>query len=397
MTKLIQKSKRIESIDILRGIVMILMCLDHTRDYYHNLDAAGWPMDLETTTPGLFFTRYITHFCAPIFVLLSGTSIYLQSLRKSKKELSIFLFKRGMWLIFLEIVLNNFLWKFDIFYDVIVLQVIWAIGASMVAMAIIIQFNKYVIFAIGAVIVLCHNLLDSIVTEGAGILSFGWLLFHQSGVLEYGNYGKIFVGYPMLPWLGIMILGFVLGWLYNKKIEQSKRIKVLIGIGLASLITFCILRLFNLYGDPNWAFEMQKGFFNNLVSFIRITKYPPSLHYSLVTIGVALLLLAALEQLRGKVADFFLVFGKVPLFFYFLHIAVIHLSSMFLKPFWNDVMYSSVGNYENSVNNHHMFLGVDLIYVYLAWVLIITILYIPCKRYMQYKGRNRDKKWLSYF
>lgn len=396
MDEIIKKAARIESIDILRGIVMLLMCLDHTRDYYHDLEATGLPMNLKTTTPALFFTRYITHFCAPIFVLLSGTSIYLQSLRKSKKELSKFLLKRGLWLIFLELVLNNFLWKFDIYYDFIVFQVIWVIGASMIVMSTIIHLNKYVIFSIGLTIVFCHNLLDSITTEGASISSFLWMLFHQSGGFELGSHNYIAVSYPMLPWLGIMILGFVLGGLYNNDIKQNKRFKTLIGIGFSSLIIFCFLRLFNLYGDPNWVFEIQDGFFNNIVSFIRITKYPPSLHYTLITIGVALISLALLEKTRGKIVNFFLVFGKVPLFFYFIHIAVIHLSSMILKPFWNDVMYSSVSNNENYINEKHMYLGVELIYVYLAWIIIVTILYFPSKKYMQYKDNNREKKWLSY-
>ena len=396
MNELIKKTIRIESIDILRGVVMLLMCLDHTRDYYHDLDAAGLPMDLKTTTTTLFFTRYITHFCAPIFVLLSGTSIYLQSLRKSKKELSKFLLKRGFWLIFLEIFLNNFLWKFDINYDVIVFQVIWGIGASMITMAAIINLNKYVVLSIGLIIVFEHNLLDSITTEGSGISSFIWMLFHQSGGIEYGKNNYIAVSYPMLPWLGIMILGFILGRLYNKNIEKDKRFKTLIGIGFSSLIIFCFLRLFNLYGDPNWVFKIQNGFFNNIVSFLRITKYPPSLHYTLITIGIALISLAFLEKTRGKITNFILIFGKVPLFFYFIHIAVIHLSSMLLKPFWNDVMYSSVGNNENYFNKKHMYLGVELIYVYLAWIIIVAILYIPCKKYMLYKNNNKGKKWLSY-
>ena len=396
MSEIINKTTRIESIDILRGIVMLLMCLDHTRDYYHDLEAAGLPMDLKTTTPALFFTRYITHFCAPIFVLLSGISIYLQSLRKSKKELSKFLLKRGLWLIFLELVLNNFLWKFDIYYDFIVFQVIWVIGASMIVMSAIIHLKKYVVFSIGLIIVFCHNLLDSITTEGASISSFLWMFFHQSGGFEFGSQNYIAVSYPMLPWLGIMIIGFVLGRLYNNNIEQKRRFKILIGIGFSSLIIFCFLRSFNLYGDPNWAFKIQNGFFNNIVSFIRITKYPPSLHYTLITIGVALISLGILEKMRGKIANFFLVFGKVPLFFYFIHIAVIHLSSMLLKPFWNDVMYSSVGNNENYFNAKHMYLGVELIYVYLAWIIIVVILYFPSNNYMKYKDNNREKRWLSY-
>jgi len=397
MTELVQKSKRIESIDILRGIIMIIMCLDHTRDYYHDLAAAGNPMNIDSTSPALFFTRYITHFCAPIFVLLSGTSIYLQSLRKTKSELSIFLLKRGIWLLFLEIVLNNFLWQFDVFFDIIVFQVIWAIGASMIIMAAIIHLNKYAILTLGLTIVFGHNLLDSITVNSNNSITFIWQLVHQTGSTNFGEQGLLFIGYPMLPWLGIMVIGYALGELYNKKVDKKQRVKVLLWTGVGSLLLFCLLRTFNLYGDPEFIFELQDSFFKNVVSFLRVSKYPPSLHYSLITLGIAFLSLIVLEKMKPKVSHFFLVFGKVPLFFYFVHIAVIHLSSMFLKPFFGDVMYSSVGNNENSLNGKEIYLGVDLIYVYIAWVIIIGVLYIPCLKYMNYKGMNKDKKWLSYF
>lgn len=389
-------SKRIESIDILRGIIMIIMCLDHTRDYFQDLNAAGWPMDLATTTPALFFTRYITHFCAPLFVLLSGISIYLQSQRKSKNELSIFLLTRGMWLILLEIVLNNFIWFFDIKYTILHFQVIWAIGASMVVMALIIRLNKYVILLIGILIVFGHNLLDGITTESTGFKGIVWRLIHQSGGFGDPEHRWFSISYPMLPWLGIMVIGFVIGSLYNSNISSKSRQNWLSIIGFSSLALFFLLRTFNIYGDPNWHFEWQESTFENIVSFIRITKYPPSLQYSLVTVGIGLIVLGRLENIKSKVSDFFLTFGKVALFFYFLHMIVIHLSSMLLKPLFGDVMYSSVNNYENYLNEKHVYLGVNLIWVYIIWVIIILLLYLPCKKYMKYKMNNKDKKWLSY-
>lgn len=392
MTELLHKKKRIESIDILRGIVMIIMCLDHTRDYFHDLFAAGSPMNIKTTTPALFFTRYITHFCAPIFVLLSGTSIYLQSLKKTKKELTFFLLSRGFWLIFLEITLNNFLWRFDIFFDIILFQVIWAIGACMVLMALIIHLNYYVALFIGLTIVFGHNLLDTFTSEN----NLLWMLMHQGGSVEYLENKILIAGYPMLPWLGIMIIGYIIGSLYDKKVKKQKRTKTLLIIGIGSLLLFIFLRSFNLYGDPNWTFEWQSSFFKNLVSFLRIAKYPPSLHYTLVTLGIAFLSLIALEKMKTKVSQFLLAFGKVPLFFYFLHIAVIHLSSMLLKPLWGNSMYSSIGNYENNMNDAQFFLGVDLPYVYLTWIIIVITLYFPCKQYMKYKDEHKDNKWLSY-
>lgn len=397
-------SIRIESIDILRGIVMVIMCLDHTRDYYQDLGAAGWPMNIQTTTPALFFTRYITHFCAPIFVFLSGLSVYLQSLRKSKKELSIFLLTRGIWLIFLEIFLNNFLWRFDITYNTVVFQVIWAIGASMVVLAGLIYIKRVYLIVLGIAIVAGHNLLDvyGIEIENSyenlqGFADFLWCLFHQNGGIEVGESHRFFrVDYPMLPWLGIMILGYCFGSLYRKEFSAQKRSTYLISIGLSMLALFGILRTFNLYGDPQWSFHSELPFFKSLITFLGITKYPPSLHYTLMTIGVCLVMLSLLEKAKNKFTDFLLVFGRVPLFFYFLHVAVIHLSSMLLKPFFGGSMYDSIKNYDNYIKGAKSYLGTDLLGVYVAWVIIIAILYFPCLYYMRYKKNNRDKKWLSY-
>lgn len=387
------KTNRIESIDILRGIVMIIMCLDHTRDYYQDMEAAGWAMSLKTTTPGLFFTRYITHFCAPIFVFLSGLSVYLQSKRKTKKELTIFLLTRGLWLIFLEIVLNNFLWRLDITYNVIVLQVIWAIGASMVVLSGLIHLRKYLLLALGIIIVAGHNLIDVFKLDiqtnayvGQDFSGFLWCLFHQNGGIEVGGETLPYfrVDYPMFPWLGIMILGFCFGQLYAKAFAPAKRHKYLLSIGISMLFLFIILRTFNLYGDPEFWFNGQLPFFKSFVSFLRITKYPPSFHYALVTIGICLIALSLLEKTKNKITDFLLVFGRVPLFFYFLHMAVIHPSS---------IAYSNIRNYANDAVE---FKGTGLIGVYIAWIIIIAVLYYPCLKYMRYKANNKDKKWLSY-
>jgi len=397
-------SKRIESIDILRGIVMIIMCLDHTRDYFQDLQVAGSPMNLETTYPALFFTRYITHFCAPVFVFLSGLSVYLQSKRKSNKELSVFLLKRGIWLILLEIFLNNFLWSFDVTFNLIVLQVIWAIGASMVVLSALIYLNKKLLLVLGLVIVAGHNLLDvygfssiQYSNNGKEALDFLWYLVHQPGGMEIGDSHRyITVGYPMLPWLGIMILGYCLGSLYSSGFDQAKRSKYLIVMGSSALILFIILRTFNLYGDPEFWFDEQSSFFKTLVSFLRISKYPPSFHYTLVTLGVCLISLAILEKFKNRITDFLLVYGRVPLFFYFLHIAVIHVSSMLLKPLFGQSMYTSISNYENYINEQHRYIDSGLIGVYIAWILIIAALYYPCLKYMRYKMNNKNKKWLSY-
>ncbi|SHI98436.1 DUF1624 domain-containing protein [Aquimarina spongiae] len=397
------KSKRIESIDILRGIVMIIMCLDHTRDFFQDLQVAGSPMNLKTTTPTLFFTRYITHFCAPVFVFLSGLSVYLQSMKKTKNELTKFLITRGIWLIFLEVVLNNFLWGFDIRYFFISFQVIWAIGVSMIVLAGIIHLKKHIVLALGIAIVVGHNLIDVFIVDKKMFeysehitWDFFWYLFYQRGVMQINEYHYVRSSYPMLPWLGIMILGYCLGRLYAKTIGSKARFKYLLSAGSLMLLLFALLRTFNLYGDPQWSFDVQGSFFESLVSFLRITKYPPSFHFTLITLGVCLIALALLEKVKNQVTNFLLVFGRVPLFFYFLHVAVIHLSSMLLKPFYGDTMYSAINNYENYINREHRYLGTDLLGVYIAWILIIAVLYYPCLKYMYYKMNNKEKKWLSY-
>ena len=193
-----------------------------------------------------------------------------------------------------------------------------------------------------------------------------------------------------------MILGYCLGHLYSKTIEPAKRHKYLLSIGFSMLLLFVILRTFNLYGDPEFWFDGQLPFFKSFVSFLRITKYPPSFHYVLMTIGVCLIALSLLEKAKNKITDFLLVFGRVPLFFYFLHIAVIHLSSMLLKPLYGGSMSDSIKNYESYVNGTKSYLGTDLLSVYIAWIIIIAVLYYPCLKYMQYKATHRDKKWLSY-
>ncbi len=391
------KSHRIESIDVLRGIVMIIMCLDHTRDYFQDLAITADPMDIDSTSPGLFITRYITHFCAPVFVFLSGTSIYLQAQRKTKPELAKFLFTRGLWLIFLEVTLNTFIWNFDIYFNTVVLQVIWAIGASMVVLSGLIFLPRYILLIVGVLIVFGHNYFDDFRMDGGSFLGSAWIFIDQSDVISYGTGDRVIViFYPMLAWLGIMVLGFASGKLYDKKFDPKTRKKTLLFIGSGALVLFVILRTFNLYGD-SFLFDEQQTWFKNVVSFLRVTKYPASLQFTLITLGVSLIVLALIETIRNRFTNFAITFGRVPLFFYFLHMLVIHLSSMLIKPLVGESMYSSIAKPENVMNGQYRWLGIEgLWHVYLAWILIIAALYIPCLYYMRYKANNREKKWLSY-
>jgi uncharacterized membrane protein len=300
---LTNNKKRIESIDIIRGIAMVIMALDHVRDYFHigaNIDD---PLNLATTTPALYFTRWITHFCAPIFVFLSGTSIYLQSLCKTKKELGIFLIKRGLWLIIAEWVIVAFAWTFNPLYNVIPFQVIWAIGISMVMLGlmVLIRLPYKVIFILGVIIVAGHNLLD--ISEAApGFKSnFWWDFFHHGVFTPYQIAPNRFalMVYPFPAWTGVMMLGYCAGALFTPAYTQEQRRKMLTRIGLGLIVFFIALRFTNIYGDPvDW--NTQATGFYTFLSFINVDKYPPSLLYLCITIGPALLLLAHMEKIKKQ-------------------------------------------------------------------------------------------------
>lgn len=236
------KSNRIESIDFLRGVIMVIMALDHVRDYFHYGGIQGDPGDLATTTPILFFTRFITHYCAPIFIFLAGTSAFLYGQNKSKNELSLFLLTRGIWLIFLELAVNNLIWTFDVTYSFQVVQVLWAIGISMICLALFIYLPRKIILGIGLLLVFGHNLLDAIRADDNSISSTIWYALHQRKFMVLGP-GRMFVFmYPLVPWMGVMALGYLFGQLYAKGYDATKRKKTLLQLGLGSLAVFLVLR-----------------------------------------------------------------------------------------------------------------------------------------------------------
>ena len=270
--KTIDKS-RIESIDILRGVVMVIMALDHVRDFFHMEAFTDDPMNLATTTPLLYFTRWITNFCAPVFVFLSGTSIYLQSLRKTKKELSAFLIKRGLWLIFVEVIIISLSWSFNPLYNNIFLQVIWAIGISMVLLGFFIYLPYKVIFSLGLIIVVGHNLLDIPEAMPGFKADFWWNFLHNGIWSDYTltpNLHLIIV-YPFVPWTGVMLLGYCAGIFFSSKFSAAQRQKILVQLGFALIIFFVALRFTNAYGDP-FAWTTQKNGFYTFLSFIKIHK-----------------------------------------------------------------------------------------------------------------------------
>ncbi|WP_242119430.1 DUF1624 domain-containing protein [Aestuariivivens sediminicola] len=389
------KSTRIESIDLLRGIVMVLMALDHVRDYFHYDASLHDPTDLETTTPILFFTRFITHYCAPVFVFLAGTSAFLYGSNKTKTILFRFLFTRGLWLILLEIGVNSLNWTFDLSYSFVVLQVIWAIGVSMLCLSFLVFLPRKLIAVIGIVLVVGHNALDPITMQGNAIESVIWYMLHQANGIPLGDATFVYFAYPVIPWIGLIALGYCLGSLYTRGYDRSLRKKWLLGLGFGSIILFFILRGINVYGDlVPWS--EQDTLSKTILSFFKVTKYPPSWAYLLITMGPALVLLHYLEYVKNYIGDIILVFGRVPLFYYFLHVFVIHVGAILGVILFNEngmALVSSIsGNPIAGLAAH----GYSLFMTYVIWIVIVTLLYFPCRKYMIYKINNKHKWWLSY-
>jgi uncharacterized membrane protein len=391
-------TKRINSIDIVRGIAMVIMALDHVRDYFHVTANLDDPLNLDTTTPLLYFTRWITHFCAPIFVFLSGTSIYLQSLRKTKKELSVFLVKRGLWLIFAEFVIIAFAWTFIPTLNIIPMQVIWAIGISMVLLGLIIHLPFKLILILGVVIVFGHNLLDIPESAPGFKAGFWWDLFHHGYFKLYpiGDKHFLMMVYPFVAWTGVMMLGYCAGIFYTPAYSQKQRMKIISGIGLALIVLFIVLRFINIYGDPD-PWQSQKNTLLSFFSFMKVQKYPPSLLYLCITIGPSLLLLSFIEKLNNRFTNMMQVFGRTAFFYYILHLYLIHLLSaisFFMKGHTVKEAMESVQNLP------FLFVmpgvGHGLGVVYLVWIGVVLALYPVCKWYDRYKTRHKEKWWLSY-
>lgn len=390
-----ETTKRIQSIDVLRGIIMVVMALDHTRDYFHTGGMSGDPTNLETTTPLLFFTRWVTHYCAPLFVFLSGTSIYLQSRRKTKKELSFFLFTRGLWLVVAEFTIVSFGWSFNLDFNFFFLQVIWAIGMSMVILSAFIFLKYRYLLAIGITITLCHNILDNqTFTDPALDFAANMLLITEFDIFSIAG-SKIMFAYAILPWTGIMLLGYSLGKWYTSEISATFRYKALLISGCLLIVLFIVLRWVNQYGDPKpWA--MQRNFTYTILSFFNVTKYPPSLLYACMTIGPGLIILAAIEKANNRLTKAFNILGRVPFFYYIIHIYIIHtlcVGLYFAQGFTLDDLKTQKMSFALFVPDENF--GLPLIFVYLVWIVVVVICYFPCKWYNRYKTTHKNW-WLSY-
>jgi len=390
------EKQRIPSIDLLRGLVILLMALDHVRMYFGEGTWFSEPTHLATTTPLLFFTRWITHFCAPVFVFLAGVSAYLSGRKKSsQKEISGFLLSRGLWLIFVELVIVNFAWTFDITNSFHILQVIWAIGISMAALSVLVFLPNKSIFTAGLVLVLGHNLLDGISASGTSFHSLIWYTLHQKEFVIFDSGNIVNFVYPVLPWIGLMALGYVFGTLYEKEFEPDKRKRLLLQLGIGMIALFMVLRGFNLYGEPDM-WTHQGSFIFSVMSFLNTTKYPPSLHFLLMTIGPALIFLSISEKVQSKLSKPVIIFGKVPFLFYVVHLYVIHLLAMIFLVSqgqeWNAYILTAREITSGRLGNY----GVGLEAVYIIWILVLVMLYPLCRWYQGYKSSHPEKRWLSY-
>lgn len=385
------QKKRIESIDLLKGLVMVIMALDHTRDYFHYSAFFFDPTDPTQTTWPIFFTRFITNFCAPAFSFLAGLSAFMVGKRKTPAELSAFLFKRGLWLVFVEIVIVSFGWKFDVHFRDIGLQTIWSLGISMVVLAGLVQLPRSVILVFSCIIIFGHNLLDNIHFPG-NIL---WSVLHERNRFTWMEGHSFVTAYSLLPWVAVMSLGYCFGPLYGNSYNTGKRKRILSNLGLGALSLFCILVAINQYGNPvPWINYGDAS--KTLMSVFNVNKYPPSLLFLLVTLGPTLLFLANSEKLKGKLVDFFSVFGRVPFFYYVIHIYLIHLIAMFVAAItgfgWQSMILPTFVTRVQALKGY----GLNLCMVYLIWIGIVLLLYPLCKKFDRYKQSHKEKWWLSY-
>jgi uncharacterized membrane protein len=386
------RASRLDSVDLLRGLVMVIMALDHTRDFFHAGALVSDPTDLSQTTPALFLTRWITHFCAPVFVFLAGTGAFLSLSRgRTKRDLSRFLLTRGLWLVLLELTVVQFGVTFDPTYrNGLFVQVIWALGWSMVVLAALIHLPLRAVAAFGVLMILGHNLLDRFHAENFGRWHWLWTILHEQGPATRPPGFVLFVIYPLVPWIGVMAAGYAFGALL--RLEAERRRKALLWTGLGLTLGFVLLRATNLYGDPRPWGAQPRGALYTLLSFVNTQKYPPSLLYLLMTLGPAVALLPLLERARGAAARFFTIFGRVPLFYYLLHFYLLHVLAIVFAV----VRYGS--------RARELFApgqplppgyGFPLWVVYLVWIGVVLALYLPCRAWARLKQRNHSA-WLSY-
>ena len=365
---------RIASIDVLRGLVMALMALDHARDFF----GGGGFNPRDVTDPALFLTRWVTHLCAPTFIFLAGLSAFLYGRGRSLAETSRFLFTRGLWLILIDLTLIKFGWRFDFDFFRLGAGIIFAIGASMIALAAFVWLPRWAIAAGALIMIAGHNLLDGIRAETMGQMAWLWHVLHAPGVVTLDGGVGIYVFYPLIPWIGVMAAGYAFGPVMQREPEARKQL--LYFLGAAITLGFILLRASNLYGDPQ-SWTAQETWLSTLLSFLNCEKYPPSLLYLMMTLGPALILLGLFETARGAFAGILSVFGRVPFFFYVVHIYLIHALAVMTA-------FAVIGVFATTPQ-----LGFSLPAVYLVWLIALAMLYPVCRWFAALKARGRGWWW----
>jgi uncharacterized membrane protein len=383
------RRQRLDSVDLVRGVVMVIMALDHVRDFFHHDALLYDPSDLTRTTPVLFLTRWITHFCAPTFVLLAGTGAFLYGSRgRSRQQVARFLITRGLWLIVAEMTVIRFAFLFNLDYGMFFLQVIWVIGVSLIVLSGLLFVPRSAMLAFAIVMICTHNLLDGLGPRPGSAMIPGHSLSPAEWAWSVLHVLNPPVLYPLVPWIGVLVLGYCLGPLLLREPEARRRVLIRLGGGV--IAAFVIVRAFNAYGDPA-PWSMQRTPPLTVFSFVNTTKYPPSLLFLLMTLGPALVLLGIADRARGALARFFIVYGRVPFFYYILHFYLIHLLALaagvcsgYAASAFMTMPFAFPRSY-----------GFGLVTVYAIWAGVVLALYPLCRWFASVKAR-RTEAWLSY-
>lgn len=376
-------TSRLTSIDALRGLVILFMLLDHVRETFFLHRQVLDPMDVTSTEPSLFFSRTLAHLCAPVFIFLTGLSAFLYGEKANgKAAVSAFLFKRGLFLVVLEFTLVNFAWTFQVPPTVIYLQVIWAIGLSMLALSLLVWLPRALLVALGLVLICGHNLLDNLHFAADSAMHVPWAILHDRGWLQVTDNLRLRTSYPLLPWIGVIALGYAAGSWFARSADAAARQRLLLGWGLGSLLVFIVVRAGNGYGEKSWV--MGSNGLETLMSILNITKYPPSLAFLTLTLGLGLLLLLAFERAQGnRSLKVLTVYGGAPMFFYLLHLYVLKLLYLGAVAIWG--------------TNQGDYFGFDSMgAVWLCSVLLAAVLFPPVRWFAALKARRRDLTWLRY-
>ena len=377
-------SQRLLSIDALRGLVILLMLLDHARETFFLHRQVSDPMAIDSTEPVLFFSRVLAHLCAPVFVLLTGLSAYLYGEKyQGTRDVSTFLFKRGLFLVVLEFTLVNFAWTSQFPPSVVYLQVIWAIGVSMIALAALVWLPRAVLLVLAIAIIAGHNLLDTLHFPVDSAMHVPWAILHDRGWIEFGNSLRLRTSYPVLPWIGVIALGYCIGPWFARAASGAMRQRNVLRAGIGALMGFVALRLLNGYGEAPWV--EHDTVTHTLMSFFNITKYPPSLLFLALTLGVGLLLLLVFERVQQRQwISTLAIFGAAPMFFYLVHLYALK------------VLYlASVAMFGLNQVSHFGFDSMGA--VWLTAVVLAVALYLPVRWFAALKARRRDISWLKYF